>query len=157
MTTPESSIDRRTGDRRAPGLGPLGQFVLYVLLMLLVGTGISWLWAHYLPAQFESRMIDPWQVESWSMKIHGGAAMVALFGAGTLLHVHMRSAWRQQRNHYSGIAMATTLFLLAASGYGLYYFNGETSRQWAEWLHWATGFGIPLMLVAHGIIGRRTR
>ncbi len=151
--------ERRHNDRRAPGFGAGTQRTFYAVLILLIISGAVWLVAHYWPqylGEYIGDWCDPWLVESWSMKLHGAVAMLAMFGLGTIFHSHLRAAWRQQRNHISGLVMASTLLLLIISGYGLYYFTDD-ARQWSEWTHWATGFGLPVLLLAHSLIGRRSR
>ena len=155
------TASRQPAERRAPALGPRQQALFHACLAILLASGALWLYAHYLPEQLagagDTDCCDPWTVEAWALRVHGAAAMLALFGLGTLLHTHMRVAWRQQRNRATGLAMAITVLVLVASGYGLYYFTGDAPRHWASWLHRASGFGLPLLLAWHAIAGRRSR
>ncbi|CAN0628632.1 conserved membrane protein of unknown function [Burkholderia multivorans] len=136
-----------------PMLASPSRWTLYVLIMLLVATGTAWLVAHF------GRQDDalPSPVEPWSMKIHGAAAMIAIFSVGTMVHRHVLPGWRMQRNRVAGIAMSIALGLLAVTGYGLYYFDGETLRWLAERLHWGAGFLLPVVFATHVIAARVSR
>lgn len=137
----------------APMFAPRSRRTLYVLTALLVATGTAWLFAHF------GRQDDalPGPVEPWSMKIHGAAAMIMIFMAGTMVHRHVLPGWRMQRNRVAGIAMCIALGLLAATGYGLYYFDGETLRWLAERLHWGAGFLLPAVFAGHVGAARKSR
>ncbi|MDQ2735411.1 MAG: hypothetical protein M3Y55_10570 [Pseudomonadota bacterium] len=47
------------------------------------------------------------------------------------------------------------MLALAGTGYGLYYFGGETLRRGTEWLHWGVDFALPVLLAWHVRRGRR--
>ena len=145
-----TQIHRQTSALR---LGRLLRRTLYLLLATLVASGAAWLVAHY------TRPDDalPSPVEPWSMKLHGAAAMGAIFIAGALLHRHVLPAWRARRNRAAGAAACLALGALLVSGYGLYYFDGEGLRRVTERLHWITGFGLPALLLWHVLKGRRSR
>lgn len=51
------------------------RWMLYALTTLLVATGAAWLIAHF--GRSEDALPSP--VEPWSMKLHGAAAMAAIF------------------------------------------------------------------------------
>lgn len=121
------------------------RWTLYALTTLLLLTGAAWLLAHF------GRQDDtlPSPIEPWSMKIHGAAAMAAIFAFGTMLHRHLMPGWRTQRNRIAGIAMCAALGLLAVTGYGLYYFDGDILRRVTERVHWIAGFAFPAVLFAH--------
>lgn len=134
-------------------VGKLRRRLLYLLVLALLVTGAWWLVLHSKAS--EDALPDP--TLAWLMKVHGGAAMLILFMAGTFLHNHVLNAWQQRRNRVPGSIAAGGLLLLALSGYGLYYFDGEQLRGFAEWLHWIIGFGTPLLLWWHIASGRRHR
>lgn len=158
--TPDDGIgeEHRHHDRRAltPKLGALRQWLLWLLVLTLTATGALWLWAEYLYVPAEDGM-ESYAIKHYAMIVHAGAALLFVFAAGTLLHTHMQMAWRQQRNRASGAVMAATAAVLTLSGYGLWYAGGETLRAASEWAHWITGFGLPLLMLVHGILGRRRR
>ncbi|WP_175817937.1 hypothetical protein [Burkholderia diffusa] len=136
-----------------PMLAASSRRAIHTLTILLVATGSAWLLAHY------GRQDDalPSPVEPWSMKIHGAAAMCAIFAIGTMVHRHVLPGWRMRRNRVAGIATCVMLGMLAVTGYGLYYFDGETLRRIAEWFHWSAGFALPGVLAWHIVRGRRQR
>lgn len=127
--------------------------VLFLLLIALVGTGAAWLIAHY--GRPEDSLPGP--IEPWSMKLHGGAAMVCLFVVGALLYRHILPAWRLGRNRMAGLFTCVSFASLTISGYGLYYFDGDFLHRVTERLHWASGIALPALLVWHIVNGRRAR
>jgi hypothetical protein len=126
-------------------LGAGRQWALYALVAVLVATGAAWLAVHLRAG--DDALPSP--LEPWMMKLHGAAAMLTIYLAGSMLQGHMVNAWQRHRNRWSGGLTAFVFLLLALSGYGLYYFNGEALRRATEWLHWVIGFGSPAMLVVH--------
>ena len=91
------------------------------------------------------------------MKIHGGAAMAILVLVGMLLTGHVRLAWRARRNRYNGSLFLSTFGVLTVTGYELYYAGGENLRAWTSWIHLAIGLALPLFLILHIWLGKRTR
>lgn len=61
------------------------------------------------------------------------------------------------RNRAAGIAMCIALGLLSVTGYGLYYFDGDTLRRVTEWLHWGAGCALPIVLTTHVVAARVSR
>jgi hypothetical protein len=128
---------------------------LYGVSGLLAASGILWLVVHYffrVAGEF-GETVNP--LEPWTMKLHGAAAMAALFFVGSLLNSHMRRAHHARRNRYSGWGMATLLALLTISGYALYYLASESSRPLWSATHWVLGLLFPALLVLHIFLGRR--
>jgi hypothetical protein len=91
------------------------------------------------------------------MKIHGAAAMAILVLVGMLLNGHVRLAWGARRNRGNGSLFLGAFGLLTITGYGLYYVGGESLRAWTSWTHLAVGLALPLLLVLHIWLGKRTR
>ena len=91
------------------------------------------------------------------MKIHGAAAMAILVLVGMLLTGHVRFAWRARRNRGNGSLFLCTFGILTVTGYGLYYAGGESLRAWTSWIHLAAGLALPLLLILHIWLGKRTR
>jgi hypothetical protein len=136
---------------QTPKLGSFRRWAVYVLVASLFASGAAWLWVHL-------RTPDdaiPSALEPWAMKLHGAAALLVTYLAGTMLYGHMLTAWRQRRNRVTGCLVTATFLLLALTGYGLYYFSGDGLRQFNEWLHWLLGFASPAALVLHVWRGRR--
>jgi hypothetical protein len=124
---------------------------LYAAFALLLLTGVAWLLLRWLMDEPEAQA--PWL--AWSMKVHGAAALAATFLLGTIWSVHIRHAWMRRRNRLAGCAFGAMLIALIASGYGLYYFNGEALREATEWLHWIGGLALGLLFWLHLVAGRR--
>ena len=91
------------------------------------------------------------------MKIHGAAAMAILVLVGMLLTGHVRFAWRARRNRCNGSLFLGAFGILTLTGYGLYYAGGESLRAWTSWIHLAVGLALPLLLILHIWLGKRTR
>jgi magnesium-transporting ATPase (P-type) len=130
------------------------RYLLYGVLALLFVTGAVWAGFNYLSpssSDFQSA------TKSWTMKIHGAAAMAILVMIGTLLSGHVKFAWRAGRNRINGALFLGTFALLTVTGYGLYYAGGETLRAWTSWIHLAIGLALPVLLVIHVLLGKRTR
>ena len=130
------------------------RYCLYLVLALLFLSGAAWarwncLVAH--SADFEA------SAKTWAMKIHGAAAMAMLVLIGTLLTSHVKSAWCARRNRKNGALLLGVFGLLTITGYGLYYAGAEELRAWASWIHLGLGLSIPLLVVLHLVLGKRTR
>jgi hypothetical protein len=144
--------------RRVPSdlirLRPFHRRLLYGVLALLLFSGAAWeYWNDLVPLPGDFEM----SAKAWAMKIHGAAAMAILVLVGMLLAGHVRFAWRVGRNRGNGSLFLGTFGLLTVTGYGLYYAGGETLRAWASWIHLAAGLALPLLLILHIWLGKRTR
>jgi hypothetical protein len=132
----------------------LQRYFLYIVLALLFVSGAVWAYWNYFtasPGDFETG------AKSWAMKIHGAAAMVILVMIGMLLNGHVRFAWRARRNRKNGSIFLTAFSVLIITGYGLYYAGGERLRTGMSWIHLAVGLALPILLLVHILLGRRTR
>jgi cation transport ATPase len=129
------------------------KYFLYAVLALLFLSGLAWGYWNYLgsPGDFEA------SAKTWAMKIHGAAAMVILVLIGMLLSVHVRFAWRAHRNRANGSVFLSAFAILTITGYGLYYAGGERLRAWTSWIHLGVGLALPILLLIHIFLGRRTR
>lgn len=132
------------------------RFCVYGVLAALLASGAAWLIARYFmrPVSQFGETIHP--LEPWAMKLHGAAAMAALFFVGSLLHLHIRRALKAGRNLVTGWSMMATLLFLAVTGYGLYYIAGEADRPVWSLLHWTIGLAGALLFVLHIVIGRKS-
>ena len=127
---------------------------LYAVLAVLFLSGAAWAWLNYFavaPNDFRSAS------KSVAMKIHGGAAMAILVLIGTVLNGHVKFAWRAGRNRINGAIFLGAFALLTVTGYGLYYAGGEKLRAWTSWIHLSAGLILPILLLIHVLLGRRTR
>jgi len=132
----------------------LQRYSLYAVLALVFLSGVAWAYWNYFvasPGDFEMT------AKAWAMKVHGGAAMAALVLIGMLLNVHVRFAWRAGRNRANGSVFLSAFAVLTITGYGLYYAGGETLRAWTSWIHLAIGLILPILLLIHILLGRKTR
>jgi len=136
-------------------LDPTFRFALYGALALLVVTGAVWLAADQLKDSPEGEL---WQRVSASMlMVHGGVAMVTLIFLGALFPVHMRMGWRAGRNRLTGPAMVALNAALIVTAFGLYYLGSDTLRPWVSAVHTDLGFALPALILAHVLVGRRSR
>ena len=130
------------------------RYLFYFLLAALFLTGVYWAYIAYL-IESPNEAQSSWK--SLSMKIHGAAAMSILVVVGTILHGHVRFAWRARRNRANGVFFLAVFAILIVTGYGLYYAGGEMMRAWTSWIHLGVGLALPLLLVVHIFLGRKTR
>lgn len=141
----------------APGLRlPAWQRrAFYGVSAALVLSGVTWLAAHFFmrPVGEFGAVIHP--LEPWSMKLHGAAAMLALWLVGAMLHLHIRRGLNLRRNLVAGWSMISLLALLALTGYALYYIAGEQSRPAWSVIHWVAGLLFPGLVWLHVSTGRK--
>jgi len=132
----------------------LQKYFLYAVLALLFLSGVAWVYWNYLtasPGDFET------SAKALAMKIHGAGAMAVLVLIGMLLSGHVKFAWRARRNRANGSVFLSAFAVLTITGYGLYYAGGERLRAWTSWIHLAVGLALPIVLLIHIFLGRRTR
>jgi hypothetical protein len=133
-------------------LGPLQKKTLYSGLALLWLSGVFWLYFQFLANQSEGTVS---LVQTWSLKIHGAAAMAFLVILGALLPVHVRLAWKQNRNRVAGAWLLSLNAFLILTGWMLYYTGNEMTRPWISALHWGVGLGLPFFVYLHIRFARR--
>ena len=132
----------------------LQRYFLYAVLALLFLSGVAWTyWTYFAasPGDFETT------AKAWAMKIHGAAAMAVLVLMGMLLSGHVKFAWRARRNRANGSVFLSVFAVLTVTGYVLYYAGGEMLRDWTSWIHLVVGLALPILLLIHIFLGRRTR
>ncbi len=127
---------------------------VYWSAAVLFASGALWLVFHYFLQRDGQFGPAPHPLEQWWLRLHGGAAMLALLVVGSLLPVHVRRGWHHRRNLPLGIALSSVVLLLTLSGYALYYFGSEDARPWISLFHWGIGIAGPLVLVWHIASGR---
>ena len=132
----------------------LQRYFLYGVLALLFLSGVAWTYWNYLVASSgDSEM----SAKAWAMKVHGAAAMAVLVLIGMLVNEHVRLAWRAGRNRTNGSVFLSAFAVLTITGYGLYYAGGEKLRAWTSWIHLGVGLVLPILLLIHILLGRKTR
>jgi cation transport ATPase len=148
------SLVMRHSRRDSIRLKRLHRYFLYAVLALLFLSGVAWAYWNYVaasPGDFET------SAKAWAMKIHGAAAMAILVLIGMLLSGHVRFAWRARRNRANGSVFLSAFAVLTITGYGLYYAGSEKLRAWTSWIHLVVGLALPILLLIHIFLGRRTR
>ncbi|CAJ0817186.1 hypothetical protein LMG19087_03013 [Ralstonia wenshanensis] len=129
------------------------RWLVYGAFAVLLATGLAWLVMHFSDDGSEVGTL----VLAWSMKLHGAAAMAALYLFGMLWGPHIRNAWMRKRNRAAGALLGSLSLILVATGYALYYVNGQLLRESAEYLHWSAGLLSCVALWVHIAVGRRKR
>jgi hypothetical protein len=137
--------------RLDPGL----RYGTYAVFAALLITGIAWLAADQWK---DSATGETWQAIAASMlMLHGGTAMVALVLLGALIPLHLQRSWRAGKNRVTGTIMATFNTALIVTAFGLYYAGSDTLRMTMSGIHIAAGLGLPALILAHVVLGRRAR
>jgi hypothetical protein len=133
-----------------PGL----RFWSYAVFATLVTTGTIWLVADLLK--------DPegeiWQMIAANMlMLHGMTAMIALILIGVMIPLHVLRSWRAGKNRISGAVMIGANAVLVATAWGLYYAGSDLLRTVVADVHIAVGLALPVLAIAHVVLGRRAR
>lgn len=124
----------------------------YAVLAALLLSGLGWLAVHFLAWPPASRaalegLPSPW--EPWLMRVHGAAAMAALFVFGALTSTHVIRGWRMKRRLPSGLSLLALLSVLVLSSYALYYLVGDDQRDALGLVHAGVGAGVVAVLLWH--------
>jgi len=133
-------------------LKPAFRFALYAAFAVLFVSGATWLVADRWKETSELAQ----EAAADLLMVHGGAAMVALLLLGALVPLHVQRGWRAARNRIAGAAMVTFNSVLVVTAFGLYYAGSETLRPWMSDVHIGVGFALPILLVIHIALGRRS-
>ena len=128
---------------------------------LLSASGLFWLAVHGF-ASFATPPISdglplPSPAKAWAMRLHAASALAALVAVGSVLPLHVRSAWHRHKSCVSGSVNLSVFGALSLTGYALWYASEGGLREWSAWLHWGLGLALPLALVVHIILGRQAR
>ena len=119
----------------------------------LLASGLVWLVVHYAWGAGAGEL--PHALEPWMMKLHGLAAMAALFAFGSLATGHVphglrvTQGRRGRRQRLLGLWLGALAMLLVGSGYLLYYFTPEDWRAGLGGAHSVIGIAMALLLVWH--------
>lgn len=141
--------------RKAVRPGRSQRRAIYLSTLLLLGSGIIWLLAHYLLPLPEDAARHP--LEPWAMRTHGAAAMFGLAVLGSVWTPHVQPAWQRGTHRLSGGALFLMWGALILSGYGLYYLADESQRAACSGLHIGCGLLLPLGLLVHIVQAVRAR
>jgi hypothetical protein len=138
-------------------LGRQQRLWAYGSFFALWSSGALWLVFHYflqVQGDFGPR---PHILESWWLKIHGLAMMIALLTLGSLLLHHLHRAWQLRKNRILGATLAGVFLWLGITGYALFYFSSDANQAWLPILHWLPGLALPLVLVWHVRMGKKRK
>lgn len=141
--------------RKAVRPGRRQRRAVYLSTLLLLGSGVAWLLAHYLLPLPEDAARHP--LEPWAMRTHGAAAMFGLAVLGSIWTTHVQPAWQRGTHRLSGSGLFLTWSVLTLSGYGLYYLADESQRAASSWIHIACGLLLPIGLLVHIVQAVRSR
>jgi hypothetical protein len=136
-------------------LGTRHKRLLYLLLVLLWGSGALWLLFHYFLQVDGDFGPAPHVLEKWWLRLHGLSMMLFLIALGSLLVQHAPLAWNRHKNRASGAGLLFYWTWLLATGYALYYFSSDTNAAWLPLVHWLPGLLAPLLLAGHLWLGRK--
>ena len=93
------------------------------------------------------RQKHPWQFTF--LKIHGGAAFLAMISYGFIMGSHVPLAWKTKRMRKMGIVIVSALSFLVFTAYLLYYVAGDEFRILVSYAHAAVGFSLPFLVGIH--------
>ena len=136
-------------------LDPGVRFWNYAAFTALFVTGAIWLVADQLK---DAESGELWQaIAANTLMLHGTTAMIALVLLGALIPLHVQRSWRVGKNRVTGIIMVASNALLVATAAALYYAGSDALRSAVADVHIAVGLAFPALIVAHIVLGRRTR
>lgn len=129
----------------------------YAIFGLLFVTGAVWLALDRWGLRETEFGVEAHPAQPWILRLHGAAAMAGLVVLGVLLPLHVRRGWKADRNRTNGVILLVFCGVLVASGYLLYYAGSDRLRHGSAVLHDVAGLALPLLILAHVLLGRRTR
>jgi hypothetical protein len=122
--------------------------------LALFATGALWLIFEYFVSSEGEFGAAHHPLQAWWLKLHGAAALIMIYLAGTVLLTHMRRAWRIGSNRVPGAVFSVIFAALTVTGYLLYYAAGENARPLISAAHWILGASMPAFLLLHIRLGR---
>ena len=141
--------------KRRPGALPRWQeWSVYVGFGVLLITGLAWLLLDnfvHVAGEFGP---EHHPAQHITLIVHGVVAYGFLIVSGAMLPVHITLGWNTKRNRNSGVAVVTTLLILAATALGLYYLGDEVLRDRVSIIHWIAGVVALPTLLFHALRGR---
>ena len=133
------------------------KFAVYAIIGATWGSGVAWLFFHYLLMRQGKFGPEPHPFETWSLALHGACAFAALWLGGLLWPTHIVPWWTGGERRSSGIVLIGMAGVLIVSGYLLYYAGGDGARGWIELLHWMVGLLLAIALLVHALRSSRYR
>lgn len=120
-----------------------------VAFVLAWTSGACWLLFHYFLRVEGEFALEPHPLEQWWLRLHGLCAFALLWLGGVIWALHVRHGLRWPERRRSGIAITCVFFVLAATGYLIYYADDGGMRDAVVILHWALGLSLLLPIALH--------
>jgi hypothetical protein len=146
-----------TARRPAAAMSAPRKRALYGATAVLWMSGAVWLYRRTFCQSQGPFGPEPPAGQAHLLKIHGAAAMVFLVVLGGLISDHVPAGWRMRTQRPTGGSLVGVSVLLAATGWGLYYLGGESSRAAVAAVHDAVGLALPVILFIHIKLAARKR
>ena len=134
-------------------------FIFFVLLVSWCSGIAFYIFSHWITIDGDfGPEKHPWQYPM--LQIHGAAAFLMMMSFGAMLAAHVPHSWKLKRSRGIGLTLVSVMAFQMITAYILYYLAGEETRPWFVNAHAAVGLMIPVLLVAHimmGVRGRKAR
>ena len=118
-------------------------------LVLAWTSGACWLLFHYFLRVQGEFALEPHPLEKWWLRLHGLCAFALLWLGGVIWALHVRHGLRWPERRRSGVAITSVFFVLAATGYLIYYADDGNARDAVIILHWALGLSLLVPITLH--------
>lgn len=92
-----------------------------------------------------------------TLMIHAAAAFILMLMIGGILASHVPMSWKTKRLRKDGISLIALFGIQVITAYLLYYVANEDIRVVVSYLHLACGASFPFFLIAHIILGIKSR
>ena len=123
----------------------------YAAFTLAWLSGAAWLLFHYFLRVQGEFALEPHPLERWWLRLHGLCAFALLWLGGVIWALHVRHGLRWPQRRRSGIAITLVFFVLAATGYLVYYADDGAARDAIVVLHWALGLSLLVPVALHTV------
>lgn len=159
---PRDAVRSAAPPRPAAVRGPIRlpkarRLAVYAVAAAAWITGAAWLVFHHFVRQPSPFGPEPSPLEPWWLRLHGAAAMGALWIFGLLWGVHVLNGWNARRRRWSGGVVFAAVLVLIATGWLLYYAGSEGVRSAASLAHWLLGLAAPAAFLWHRFFAERRR
>jgi len=157
-TAVPNAVPRRAAAVRGPIRLPASRrFAVYAVAAGVWVTGALWLVFHHFVRQPSPFGPEPSPLEPWWLRLHGAAAMAAVWIFGLLWGVHALNGWNARRRRWSGGVVFGLFLVLIATGWLLYYAGSEDLRSVGSLAHWVLGLAAPVAFLWHRFLAERSR
>jgi len=153
---PKSKIANPKSDY-PPTHAAMSHWMLWTLLACVALISVSGFGLWYCEEFRPEEQLDAslWELR-WRL-IHGCSVPTMLIAFGMILRSHVFKGFRLAQNRFSGSLLLLTIVWLTVSGWGLYYCSEDWWREFYHETHEWFGFGLVGLLIAHWILGYRSR